>query len=216
MSPNLYVLEVPELKYSQEELVKVFEHGKDYARLKGLKWKPTPVTLMEISKALCVVIQYGENMMLDNNKKDLSYDFLQHDYVKNIMERLNFSHPITSGNIDIIWYRPGFEFEPHVDHYAAATMMWPILPNDGGAPIDFYHNKDVKLEPGVPNGFKNVITEKDLIHTHYYSIEYPTIFNSHWIHGVRRINHERVYLRLRINESFDSIVKKYNEGTLVR
>lgn len=216
MTSDKFILEVPELPYNQTELFKIFNQCKGYGRIKGLKWKEKPETLSKVSDAKCLVIQYGENMMLDESKKDLSYDFLQHDYIKEIMERLNFSHPITAGNIDIIWYRPGFEFEPHVDHYASATMMWPIIPTLGGAPIDFYYSDKVKLEPGVPAGFQDIITTEDLIYTHYYSTTHPTIFNSHWIHGVRRVNHVRVYLRLRINESFDSIVEKHRAGKLLK
>lgn len=215
MTPDKYILEVQQLPYSRQELLSIFRHSKSYARLKGLKWRDRPKHLTSIEMATCLVIQYGENMMLDSSKSNLSYDFMQHEYIRNMMEKLNFSHKITAENIDIIWYRPGFEFEPHVDHYAAATMMWPIIPETGGAPIDFYHSDKVVLEPGKPAGFKDIISKDDLIHSHYYSTEFPTIFNSHWIHGVRKVDHVRVYLRLRINESFESIVQKYKNGTLV-
>lgn len=216
MNISQFLLEVPELQFSQLELLKIFDHAKPYARLKGLKWKDKPKMLTTIENAKCIVIQHGDYMMLDSSKSNLSYDFLQHQYVKNIMERLQFAHEITAGNIDIIWYRPGFRFEPHVDHYAASTMMWPIFPADGGAPIDFYYNKDVTLEAGVAAGLDGIITETDLIHTHYYNTTCPTIFNSHWIHGVRPVTKERAYLRLRINESFDSIVNKYKNNKLVK
>ena len=215
MNTSPFLLELPELTFDRLELLKIFEHAKPYARLKGLKWKEKPKTLITIEDAKCIVIQYGDHMMLDSSKSNLSYDFLQHQYLKDIMQRLKFTHEITAGNIDIIWYRPGFQFEPHVDHYAAATMMWPIFPAGGGAPIDFYYNETVKIEEGVAAGLDGIITEADLIHTHYYNTTCPTIFNSHWIHGVRTVTEERAYLRLRINERFDSIVNKYKNKELV-
>lgn len=216
MTVDKFILEVPELPYLREELLGIFEQCKSFGRLKGLKWRERPERLSSLDQARCLVIQYGENMMLDESKKNLSYDFMQHDLIRNMMQKLNFNHPITAGNIDIIWYRPGFEFEPHVDHYAAATMMWPIIPETGGAPIDFYSLDKVNYTPGEPVGFKNILTKEDIIHTHYYSTLHPTIFNSHWIHGVRKVNHVRVYMRLRINESFDSIVEKHKSGKLIK
>lgn len=216
MTPDKLILEIPELCYDRQVLLDVFEQCKGYGRLKGLKWRETPKQLIDFQEAKCVVIQYGENMMLDGSKTNLSYNFLQHQYLKDIMQQLNFTHEISAANIDMIWYRPGFEFEPHVDHYAASTMMWPIIPESGGAPIDFYYSDKVKLEAGVAAGFKDTITIDNLIHTHYYSTTFPTIFNSHWIHGIRKVDHQRVYLRLRINEAFDSIVQKYNSGTLIK
>lgn len=216
MNTSPFLLEIPQLQFDRQQLLKIFNHAKPYARLKGLVWREKPSSLISVDNATCLVIQFGEYLMLDNNKTDLSYDFLQHNCIKDIMKPLKFNHKITARNIDIIWYRPGFTFEPHVDHYAASTMMWPIFPADGGAPIDFYYNKDVKLEAGVAAGLAGIITEKDLIHTHYYNTTYPTIFNSHWIHGVRPVTEERAYLRLRINESFESIVDKYNNKALVK
>lgn len=215
MNTDNFLLELKSLPYDRQQLLTLFEDAKPFARVKGLKWRDRPSYIKQPDQANCVVIQFGENMMLDNTKDNLSYDFLKNDYVKSIMNRLNFSHPITSGNIDIIWYRPGFKFEPHTDHYAYSTMMWPIIPEDGGAPVDFYYRDDIILEEGKPDSYENKVTEQDIIHTHFYSTEYPCIFNSHWIHGVRTVQVERAYLRLRINESFSSIRKKYLNGTLI-
>lgn len=216
MNLDNFLLELTELTYEQGELLKVFEQAKPYARVKGLKWRSTPSVVRAPEHASCVVIQYGDNMMLDATRDHLSYNLLEHEYVSNIMSRLNFSHPITPHNVDIIWYRPGFRFEPHTDHYASSTMMWPIIPTDGGAPVDFYHRDDIVLEPGKPASYDKIVTDSDIVHTHYYNTTCPTIFNSHQIHGVRPIRKERVYLRLRINETFDSIKEKYANGTLIK
>lgn len=216
-----YVIEVNDLPYDREQLVRVFEHAKPFARLKGLKWRDnTKYSQLEVDEAPAVVIYSGDYMNLDPAAADLNYNFLRHKYVRDMVARLRFKHQITPNNIDIVWYRPGFEFEPHIDHYAYSTMMWPILPVNGGAPIDFYYKSDIDLAPlikaGKPAGFRNQVTSSDIIETHHYSTSVPTIFNSHWIHGVRPVDHERVYMRLRINESFESIVSKIKNKTLVR
>ena len=216
MNLELFLLEIKNMPYDRLKLLEVFNHAKGFARLKGLKWRTYSKSILSLDKAKCLVIQHGDNMMLDDTKKDLSYDFLQHDYIKSMVAQLNLSHEISPGNLDIIWYRPGFVFEPHVDHYAYSTMMWPIFPEDGGQPIDFYYKEGLEYEKGKSYGFQEILTDNDIVHTHYYNSTYPAVFNSHWIHGVRLVKEERVFLRLRINESFESLVEKYKNGTLVK
>lgn len=216
MTVDQYLLEIPEITYDRKILLDIFEEAKSFARLKGLSWKEKPKHLVKVNDASSVVIQFEDYMMLDDSKKNLSYNFLEHEYIKNLIKQLNFSHPVTAGNIDIIWYRKSFVFEPHTDHYAATTMMFPIFPIDGGAPVDFYYNENVELTPGKAQSFENIVNQSDIIYTHYYDTTFPTLFNSHWIHGVRKVDNERAYLRLRINESFNEVVKKYKSGTLVR
>ena len=221
MDKDQFVIEVDDMPYDRAALLRVFEQAKPYARIKGLGWQDNShLETWNVDTAPAVVIYSGSYMNIDSGKKDLNYNFLKHESVRRMIERLNFSHPITEGNVDMIWYRPGFKFEPHIDHYAKSTMMWPIIPDDAGAPIDFYYKSNIDLIPliqsGKPAGFKDQVTDSDICCTHYYSTAVPTIFNSLWIHGVRPVATERVYLRLRINEPFESIVSKYKSGTLVR
>lgn len=206
------IIEISELLYDRIELTEIFEQTKKYARVKGLPWRFVPNQIAPVDTAKCVVIQYGDNMMLDHSKNDLSCNLLEFDYIKQLVQPLNFSHKITPNNVDIIWYRPGFLFTPHVDHYASSTLMWPIIPDDGGAPVDFYHKTGIEIKTGE---YKDIVSDSDIFYTHYYSTLHPTIFNSHLIHGVRFVNKERAYLRLRINESFYSIKEKYKNGILI-
>jgi hypothetical protein len=213
---DLYVIEIHDLWYDRNILLEIFNQAKDHARVKGLKWRDKPVIPTPANEALSVVIQYGDYMMVDPKRNGLSYNLLEHEYIKKLVDKLNFEHPITPRNVDIIWYRPGFEFEPHTDHYAASTMMWPIFPEDGGQPIDFYYKENLEIKKGEANEFKNIVTDDDIIYTHHYSTTHPTIFNSHWIHGVRLVDRERAFLRLRLNENFESIVNKYRNKTLIK
>lgn len=207
--------------YDRKALVDIFEQAKPYARIKGLGWRDnSELKAWDVSSAPAVVIYSGEYMNIDEARKNLNYDFLQHRYIRQLVECINLNQRINKNNIDIVWYRPGFAFEPHIDHYAKSTLMWPIVPEDGGAPIDFYYRSDIDLVPliksGKPAGFSNIVTDDDIIHTHYYSTTRPTVFNSLWIHGVRPVKEERVYLRLRINESYESLLNKHLTGTLIR
>ena len=207
------ILELTDFEYDRNELLKIFEQTKKFARVKGLPWRDRPDKVITVENAKCVVIQHGEHMMLDSTKSDLSCNLLSFEYIKTLVKRLNFIHKISPGNVDIIWYRPGFKFEPHTDNYAYSTMMWPIIPEDGGAPIDFYHREGLEIK--IPGEYK-MLTDNDIVLTHHYSTKYPTIFNSHFIHGVKTVDVERAYFRLRLNETFKEIVEKYKNGTLLK
>jgi hypothetical protein len=215
-----YVIEL-DTTYDRRVLLGIFEQAKPYARIKGLGWQDNShLKTWSTDTAPAVVIYSGDYMNMDPNLQDLNYDFLQHKYIRQLVEQINLDKPINKNNVDMIWYRPGFCFEPHIDHYAMSTLMWPVIPENGGAPIDFYYKSNIDLnafiQAGKPAGFKNDVTEQDIIDTHFYSTTSPTVFNSHWIHGVRPVQEERVYLRLRINEPYESLLIKHRTGTLIR
>jgi hypothetical protein len=213
MNKDDFLLELTQLTYDRNKLKEIFNSVKSYARIKGLPWRGKPGVNLDTEKAKCLVIQYGDHMMLDSTKSHLSYNLLENDYIKSLVSKINFGHRITENNIDIIWYRPGFVFEPHTDSYSHSTLMWPIYPDSGGAPIDFYEKEGVEIK--LPCEYKNIVSDSDIVYTHFYSTSYPTVFNSHKIHGVKSVNEERVYLRLRLNESFEDLMKKYKDGELI-
>lgn len=213
MINNDYLIELHELTYDRDILKALFDDLKPFFRIKGLPWRGKPGVNLDVEKAKCVVVQHGDHMMLDPTKSHLSVNLLENSYIKSLVSRLTFSHKISPNNLDIMWYRPGFVFEPHTDSYSHSTLMWPILPDNGGAPIDFYHRDDIEIK--LPNEYKNIVSDKDIVYTHYYSTKHPTVFNSHKIHGVKSVNEDRVYLRLRLNESFDNIRTRYTQGTLI-
>jgi hypothetical protein len=216
MNTEDFVLDLKDFTYDRYILGDIFDAARPYGRLKALKWRQ-PGPLIPVEKSVNLVIQHGDNMMVDPSKAHLSYDLLQHDYIRDMVSRLNFDTPMNSGNVDIIWNRRGFIFEPHVDHYAQATMIWTILPVEEEAKVNFYSKDKIQYQLGQALGFANILRKEDIIHEHTYGLNYPTIFNSHWPHGVSLVNDtERVCLRLRINEPFSSIVEKYKNGTLIK
>lgn len=216
MNTDDFIIDLTEFNYDRHVLRGIFDQVRPNGRIKALKWR-LPGGLVPVDQAVNLVIQHGENMMVDPTKAHLSYDLLQHDYIRNMVSRLNFDHEITPGNVDIIWNRKGFIFEPHVDHYAKATMIWTILPIEQGAKISFYNKEKIQYELGQALGFRDILKKEDILHTHIYGSDYPSIFNSHWPHGVSLVNDvERVCLRLRIDEPFESIVKKYRSGALIK
>ena len=219
MKQEDFFIRLENFSYDQSELHEIYKSVAHKARLKGLKWKPA--TTLNPRKTpydpgTTSVIQYGNKQMLVPSKSHLSCNFLEFDYIRQLVSRLNFDHEILPNNCDMLIYNFNSIFPAHTDHYAASTMMWPILPEDSGEPIHFYHRDDFNVIPGEARSWEFNVTDEDIVYTHYYGTQYPTIFNSHTIHAIPRIRSNlRVSLRLRLNESYESILSKHKSNTLV-
>jgi hypothetical protein len=139
------------------------------------------------------------------------YDVGQHPIVQQLIKQ--FKIKINPDLVDINCFRPGFEFFPHTDQ-VMCTIMWPIIPTSGGAPIDFYFKEGLVPQPATE--YKSMLTKKDKVAEHHYSTSHPAIINQRQIHGVSKLDHERVYLRFKIYDySFEDLVKLDNLGQLV-
>lgn len=211
MDTKNLILELPEISLDKQKLINIFESVKSYGRVKGLPWKEYSLNNISLNRSKCIVITDGDYMMLDHSASHLSINLLGIPYIKELVSKIKFDHEILSNNIDILWYKPGFIFEPHIDGYAASTMIVPIISNTS---IDFYENKNLNIEKGKSATFENIVTFNDLIYSHRYNCNFPTIFNSHIIHGIGTITKDRVCLRLKINEPFESIIDKYINNKL--
>ena len=220
MNQEDFFIQLKNFPYDRDALVEIYKKVAHTARLKGLVWKPLPKVdphITPYTRGTSAVIQCGNYQMVDPSKDHLSCNLLEFDYVQDLVSRLNFDHPILPENCDMLLYNPNAKFSPHTDHYAASTMMWPILPliDEDSAPIHFHHRDDVEVIPGNARSYEHEITDNDIVYTHHYGSEFPTIFNSHTIHSIPRVKSFRVSLRLRIGESYHSILNKYKSGTLV-
>lgn len=206
------ILEIPEITYDKNELLKIYEQVKDHARVKYLPWRETPkeFTQKEHSKAL--VIQHTDNEIRNPQEFGKGVNLLDFEYIRELTRRFNFSHPITSPNLSMLVYRDNFIFKPHADGWAAAVIMFPIFVSDVASPIDFYHEPNMKFESYKEYDY---MTDDKIIYTHDYSDTHPTIFNSHVVHGVRPTTGLQIKLKINIAEQFYSIREKYRNGTLV-
>ena len=228
MNKDDFILDLPEWNYDSTELGKILEDLRPNFRLKNLPWRAYNIDentseeeLHEMwNKTHAVVIQYGEHMIADKTKSHLSVNLLDYKIIRDLAERINFDKPISPYSVDINWYKSeDFYFEPHVDYYAASTMIFPITPLDNFQPIDFYDRSKVNYVEGETFGFDGVLTDNDIIYTHHYTPGQGAIFNSHWPHGIRRLGAKAVHragLRFRTDEKFSSIMKKYKEGRLFK
>jgi len=135
--------------------------------------------------------------------------------LKNIFDRFNIQdfHP---DDMDILVYDQEYEFPPHVDFKQNAVIMIPILPDDGGQPIDYYHIPGQELEKYTK--YRDLDKDKYLDYTYHYSTEFPTLSNGMVIHGVDKLPPEqtRVYLRIKIlKEKYTDIVTKLEKGAFI-
>jgi hypothetical protein len=115
-------------------------------------------------------------------------------------------------------YDPGFSFHPHTDHFMQCGIMFPIIPEDAGEPINFYSRDGITptTNTNYSKSRHGAFNDDDLEYQHYYSNKHPTLFNGQQIHGVPTVTRERTYLRIKvIGESFDSVVNKLESGTFV-
>jgi hypothetical protein len=203
------ILELPELSYDKSKLNDIFETVKSYARVKSLPWI-IPTTAQDAATARNVVIQSHDYMIMNNEDHGKGTSLLAIPYIREIMDKLNFE--IIDPHLDIMWNRPGFKFFPHTDGWAKSVFVWPIFSDGDYNPIDFYNYEDDVI---INKEYKN-LTSGDIFYTHHYSDCYPTVFNSHLIHGVDLVKNHRIFLRLRSDIPFSELRKKYHDKTLFK
>jgi hypothetical protein len=204
------ILELPELTYDKSKLVDIFEQVKGYARVKSLAWRNPVFRVDTIDTATNVVIQSHDYMMLKEEDKGKGINLLDFSYIRELVDRLDVS--VNETNLDIMWNRPGFKFWPHVDRWAASVFVWPILADGEFNPVDFYnYDGDIILDSEYRQ-----LTDSDIAVTHNYSGVHATVFNSHLIHGVRKVENNRIFLRLRTDTEFSILKDKYRNGKLIK
>lgn len=139
---------------------------------------------------------------------------LEYDEIRELTDRFNFSRPLHDRSVDILVYEPGYVFHPHVDFYMYCGIMFPILPEDGGEPIDFYEKEGLTRERAT--GYAKELTEKDIVYSYNYSTVHPSMFNGLTIHGVRKVQRRRVFFRIKmVDDTFNSIIKKNQLGKFI-
>jgi hypothetical protein len=201
------VLELPELQYDKTELLKIYEQVKDYARVKYLPWRETPPEYVKKDEAKALSIQYSDHEIRNPSDHNKSVNLLDFEYIKNLVSRFNIKiHP---ASVNMLIYKEDYVFKPHADGWAASVIMFPIISTSA---IDFYHESGMQFE-----SYKEYEMGYDkIVYSHYYTDKYPTIFNSHIIHGVKPTSGFQVKLKINLDEQFYSIRKKYKNGFLIK
>lgn len=200
------ILEIPEITYDKNELLKIYEQVKNYARVKYLPWSKTPSEFIKNDESKALTIQYNDHGIRNPSDCNGGVNLLDFKYIRNLFSRFNLKiHP---ENVSMLIYKEGYIFKPHVDGWAASVLMFPIISTSA---IDFYHEKDMQFE-----SYKEYSMGYDkIIYSHYYKDASPTFFNSHIIHGVKPTTGFQVKLKVNLNEDFCSIRERYKDGPLV-
>jgi hypothetical protein len=207
INPEDCILEIPNVTYDKNELLKIYEQVKDYARVKYLPWNKTPTEFAKKDDVKAVTIQYNDHEIRNPADHGGGVNLLDFEYIRNLVGRFNLNiHP---ANVSMIIYKEGYVFKPHVDGWAASVLMFPIMSTSA---IDFYHETGMQFE-----SYKEYAMGYDkIIYSHYYSDTYPTFFNSHIIHGVKPTLGFQVKLKINLNDDFYSIRERYKSGILVK
>jgi hypothetical protein len=143
---------------------------------------------------------------------------IEYEPVKKLVQKFNFDNPLAKTDVDVMIYKPGFQFQPHIDFHMHCGIMFPIFPDleSEMAPIDFY-----KLPPGAiwerAKNYDDCIEfERDFAYSYHYSTKHPSMFDGDTIHGVRNNNNHRVFLRFKIlSMTFDEVIKKGESKKLI-
>ena len=115
--------------------------------------------------------------------------------VQNLLDK--FAINISEYSIQISYYPPGFVLPAHTDGEWNAHIMFPIMPEDGGAELLFH---DVPVSEHIRGGDYSKYEDK-VDFTIKYSTQHPTIFNTQIPHSAAMVIDEpRIYLKFRIAE----------------
>lgn len=191
-----YAHTITEIEYPIAELQECYEEIKEYA--------VDYSTIRE--RAVAGLFSSIKTESIDGR------EYLDIPAIKNLVNMFNpVTKDIGSGNIAIVVYKPGFIFHPHTDFSRKACIMFPIYPNDAGAPIDFY--KDDIMEGYDKNTNRPDHTDELYLGSHFYSNIYPTITNTEVPHGVRNDSNDiRVQLQFSIYDDYDLCIERIKSG----
>lgn len=140
---------------------------------------------------------------------------LEYPEIAELASLFSFDRPLHPRSVDILVYEPGYVFAPHVDFYMYCGIMFPIMPDDGGEPIDFYEKEG--LDRKRATGYAKELKESDIVYSYNYSTMHPSMFNGLTIHGVREVKQRRIFLRFKIvDETFQSVIRKQQLGKFIK
>lgn len=141
---------------------------------------------------------------------------LDHEPIQRLVRQFNFDQPLDNRAVDVLVMRKGTDFKAHVDFRMHCGIMFPILPDVGAEPIDFYRIPPGAVWKRAANYNQQLIVDRDLLYSYHYNMQHPSMFNGDTIHGVRQVKQERVFLRFKCySMTFDQVIAKAKAGNLI-
>lgn len=143
------------------------------------------------------------------NDPEINYEMFP--VIKKLVDK--FAIDIPTDDVQINYYDVGFKLIPHTDNVWNAHIMFPILPEDGGAEL-IYH-KVPKHKHKRATGYAEYTDNIDYIIK--YSTEHPTIMDTQIPHSAKEVVGEpRVYLKFMIKDfTFDELKQMAKDGKLL-
>lgn len=202
------------------KIYKGISEGDHHKVITGVKWSRQSLAEFYLKFAENCLLPWNEFKKKYNPtnpyRKTLTDDFrqvyapklegkelLEYKVIQDIVSQFNFAKPLGITDVQILSYRPGFSFVPHIDQEVSVNIMFPIFPTNGGEPLMFHQGGDFR-NPGP------------ILYKVYYDVENPTLTNGKIIHSVPKIANERVYLRLRTDgETYKDIIDKINSNVFI-
>jgi len=205
-----------EILYNREELKQWYDQVKEFRNdfgsvMNRLRDESSSSNLSHNKK-----FQTGLFDTIDS-KGQIDKHVIEYEPIKKLVDRFNFDVPLQAQDVDVLIYKPGYVFHPHVDFHMHCGIMFPILPDEDAAPIDFYRIPSEAQWERAAGYSRWIKPERDLIYSYYYSLEYPSMFNGDVIHGVKNNDKERVFLRFKcLNMTFHDVIEKAKNGNFLR
>lgn len=151
-----------------------------------------------------------------DTKSFLDKHVIEFEPIKNLVDRFNFDEPLKDTHVDVLIYKPGYVFVPHVDFHMHCGIMFPILPAEDASPIDFYNMPPGETWEQAKGYGKSIVFERDHDYSYEYSLVHPSMFNGKIIHGVRNNDRDRVFLRFKcLSMTFERVIEKTQAGEFI-
>jgi len=204
-----------EITYDREELKAWYESVKHYRNDFGSVMNRLRDISGSTSLSHTKKFQTGLFDTVDS-KGFIDKHIIEYEPIKKLVDKFNFDIPLQGQDVDVLIYKPGYVFKPHVDFHMHCGIMFPILPDEGASPIDFYRMPPEAKWERAAGYLQWINPERDLEYSYYYSLKHPSMFNGDVIHGVKNNDKERVFLRFKcLSMTFHDVIEKTKNGNFI-
>ena len=204
-----------EISYDREELKSWFESVREYSDDFGLVLNRQRTESTSKNLTHDKSFQHGLFDTIDTFGK-INKHIVEFETISKLVNKFNFGDVLDPTNVDVLIYKPGYVFHPHVDFHMYCGIMFPIYPDKDASPIDFYRLPEGETWQRAKGYGGSIKRERDLNYSYHYSLKHPSMFNGHVIHGVRNNDKERVFLRLKcLNMTFHQVIEKTLTGNFI-
>lgn len=188
-----YCLEIPELTYDPAKLLAVADRLKPH-------WRMFRHTSQDVEEQAGAGNRDGTRpgyfeIPSPPVREGLASQDPVYDHLRDLRDQID----IELSGAKFMRTLPEMRVSPHVDWGRKTVFMFPLIPRDGFAPVEWYGDN------------------REILYTHFYKIGHATVLNGKISHGVMNSQREfRVAFQFTSNLSLDEIHDRYTSGTLLK